>query len=66
MFRPKQKRARFTKGEEGKLLRTFPDVLSPKVRKPDRAMKRHARREIVVDMWVRRLKRVRVGTEREE
>lgn len=66
MFRPKQKRARLTRGEEGKLLRTLPSVRDPKVRKPERAMKRQARREMEVLMWVRRENRVRVGVEREE
>lgn len=55
-----------TKGEEGKLLRTLPDVLEPNVRKPERAMKRQARRLMVVEMWVRSEKRERVGVEREE
>ena len=66
IFSPKQKRAKLTKGEEGKLLRTLPDVFDPKVRKPERAMERQAHRLMAVDMWVRREKRVRVGTEREE
>jgi hypothetical protein len=51
--------------EVGKLLRTFPAVLDPKVRKPARAMVRQARRETKVLMWVTRLKRSRVGRLRE-
>lgn len=48
------------------MLRTLPDVLSPKVRKPERAMERQARRLMVVEMCVRREKRDKVGMEREE
>lgn len=66
MFNPKQNLAKLTSGEGGKLLRTFPEVLEPNVRKPERAMERQAHRLMAVDMWVRRLKRERVGTEREE
>jgi len=66
MFRPKQKRARLTSADEGKLFSTFPDVSEPKVRKPERAMVRQARREMLVLMCVRSEKRLRVGVEREE
>jgi hypothetical protein len=49
MFSPKQKRAMFTMVlSEGKLLRTFPWVREPKVRKPARAMRRQATMEMVV------------------
>lgn len=48
------------------MLRTFPDVREPKVRKPERAMKRQARREMLVEMWVKSEKRVKVGVDREE
>lgn len=66
IFNPKQNLAKLTSGEEGKLLRTFPEVLVPNVRKPERAMERQARRLMVVEMWVRSEKRERVGVEREE
>lgn len=66
MFSPKQKRATLTRAEEGKLLSTLPSVREPKVRKPERAMARQAKKEMMVLMWVRREKRVRVGVEREE
>lgn len=43
MFRPKHRRAMLTMMlSEGKLLRTLPSVLSPKVTKPASAMIRHA------------------------
>lgn len=45
----------------GKLLRTLPRVLSPKVRKPARAMARHAIMEMLVEKWVTRAKRSMVG-----
>lgn len=63
---PKQKRAMFTMVFElGKLLRTLPWVLEPKVRKPARAIRRQARREINVLMCVTREKRSSVGILRE-
>ena len=49
MFRPKQRRAMLTMVFVfGKLLRTFPWVREPKVRKPERAMRRQASMEMVV------------------
>lgn len=49
MFKPKQKRAILTIVlVVGKLLRTFPCVLEPKVMKPARAIARHAMRETLV------------------
>jgi hypothetical protein len=66
MFRPKQKRAMLTRVlEVGKLLRTLPWVLEPKVMKPERAMVRQARRDTPVLMWVTREKRSRVGVFRD-
>jgi hypothetical protein len=65
MLSPKQNRAISIQTLEGKLLRMLPAVLSPKVRKPESAMVRQARREMVVEMWVRREKRERVGVWRE-
>jgi hypothetical protein len=50
IFRPKHNRARFTRGFVGeKLLRTFPWVRDPKVKNPDKAMRRHANMEMVVE-----------------
>jgi hypothetical protein len=49
MFRPKQNRAMLTiMLSDGKLLRTFPCVREPKVRKPARAMRRQATMEMLV------------------
>lgn len=45
----------------GKLFRMFPLVLSPKVRKPARAMARQATMEMLVERCVTRLKRSMVG-----
>lgn len=45
----------------GKLLRIFPWVLSPKVRKPASAMTMHATIEMLVEKCVTRAKRSRVG-----
>lgn len=47
--------------EVGKLLRTFPCVLEPKVIKPARAIVRQARRDTPVLMWVTRENLSRVG-----
>jgi len=49
MFSPKQKRAILTMVlSGGKLFRTFPSVLDPKVRKPARAIRRQATMEMLV------------------
>ena len=49
MFNPKHNRAMLTTVlSEGKLLRTFPCVKEPKVRKPASAMRRQANMEIPV------------------
>lgn len=62
MFRPKQNRAMLTNVlEVGKLLRTLPLVLEPKVMKPERAIVRQARRDTPVLMCVTSEKRSRVG-----
>jgi hypothetical protein len=66
MFRPKQKRAKFTsKEDEGKLLRTFPWVRERKVKNPLNAMSKQRRQEMVVEKWVTREKRFKVGVRRE-
>lgn len=50
IFKPRQNRAMLTTIlSVGKLLRTLPAVLSPNVRKPDVAMRRHAHMEIKVE-----------------
>ena len=51
MLRPKQKRAMLTMVfEVGKLFRTFPWVLEPKVMKPAKAMVRQTKRDTPVLM----------------
>lgn len=66
MFRPKQKRAMLAMVfDAGKLLRTLPWVLEPKVMKPARAIVRQAMRDTPVLMWVTRENRSRVGVFRD-
>ena len=66
MFSPKQKRAMLTMVlSGGKLLRTFPSVLDPKVRKPASAIRRQATMEMLVLKWVTRAKRSMVGVFRD-
>lgn len=50
MFSPKQNRAMLTGMLlEGKLLSTLPSVREPKVRKPERAIRRQATMEMLVE-----------------